>query len=46
MLKNKSLIAERGRIIMQLAHEIRKKYPNKQWKDCVKEAGKQYKKLA
>ena len=45
-MKNKSAIAERGRIIMQLAHEIRSKHPNKKWKECVKEAGKQYKKIA
>ena len=40
----KKQLASNGKKIMSLAKQIRKKSPNKKWTDCVKAAGKQFKK--
>jgi uncharacterized protein with HEPN domain len=36
----KSALAAKGKAIMRLAKEIRKKHPHKKWQNCVKEAAK------
>ena len=40
----KAKLASTGKQIMAIAKKIRKKNPSKKWTDCVKAAGKEYKK--
>jgi len=39
----KAKLARTGKEIMTIAKRIRKKYPRKKWTNCVREAGKEWK---
>ena len=39
----KAKLARTGKEIMKIAKRIRKKSPNKKWTNCVKEAGREWK---
>ncbi len=43
-MAKKKKVGTVGSEIMKIAKQIRKNHPNKKWTQCVKEAGKEWKK--